>query len=117
MNGGQVMLTSKQNNALKIMMALNEDEITTVRDLSSSVSLSVSYLESMVAVLRNEGLVKGTAGMYGGYSLSRSPSSITVADILIAFIKATPPHPVTKALTSVSLRDLQDSIQFPKSQA
>lgn len=111
------MFTSKQNNALKIMMALSEDKVTTIRDLSSEVSLSISYLESLAAVLRDEGLIKGMPGMYGGYALSRSPSSITVTDILAAFIKSSTPFPVIKALTSVSLKDLQDSAQASKSGA
>lgn len=106
------MLTSKQNNALKIMMALSDEKITTIRELSSAMSLSVSYLESMAALLKKEGLVKGMHGMYGGYALSRSPAMITVADILAAFIQSATPYPVIKALTSVSLRDLKDSAKI-----
>lgn len=111
------MFTSKQNNALKIMMALKEERVTTVRDLTSEVSLSVSYLESLIAVLRDEGLVKGMPGMYGGYALSRNPASITVTDILSAFISSATPTPVVTALTSVSLKDLQNSAQISKSGA
>lgn len=106
------MLTSKQNYALKIMMSLSEEKVTPVRELISEISISVSYLESLIAVLRDEGLVKSMPGMYGGYALSRSPAIITVADILAAFIQSATPYPVVKALTSVSLRDLKDSTKI-----
>ena len=108
------MLTSKQNNALKIMMALSEEKVIPVRDLISEVSLSVSYLESLIAVLRDEGMVKSMPGMYGGYALSRNPASITVTDILSAFSASDTPYPVVRALISVSLKDLQDSAQISK---
>ena len=46
--------------------------------------ISLSYLELIFSALRRAQLVVSTRGPGGGYSLARSPSDITVADIALA---------------------------------
>ena len=46
--------------------------------------ISMAYLEQLVIPLKSNGLVIGTRGAKGGYRLSRSPSDITVADVVEA---------------------------------
>lgn len=47
-------------------------------------NISVAYLEQIVALLRQAGLVESTRGAYGGYSLARKPEAITVGQIVRA---------------------------------
>lgn len=46
--------------------------------------ISLSYLESLFALLRQRGLVRSTRGPGGGYCLARSAGGISVADIVRA---------------------------------
>ena len=52
--------------------------------ISSRQQMSLSYLEQMFSRLRRQGMVASTRGPGGGYTLARSASSITVADIVSA---------------------------------
>jgi len=52
--------------------------------ISRRRQVSVSYLEQMFTELRRAGLVESTRGPGGGYEIARSPSAITVADIVRA---------------------------------
>lgn len=51
-------------------------------DIGMRHKISVSYLEQLFSRLRQSGLVESTRGPGGGYSLSRSSESISVADII-----------------------------------
>lgn len=44
--------------------------------------LPLPYLEQLVGPLRRAGLVAGTRGLHGGYSLAREPRDITVGQVL-----------------------------------
>ena len=56
----------------------------TLADISQCQGISLSYLEQLFSKLRKSGLVAGVRGPGGGYKLSRSPDSITVAEIIQA---------------------------------
>ena len=45
-------------------------------------ALSATYLEQLAGPLRKAGLVTSRHGAHGGYELSRSPSEMTVGDVL-----------------------------------
>lgn len=45
-------------------------------------NISDGYLEQLVAKLKKSGIVKSTRGAQGGYMLAKSPSEISVGDIL-----------------------------------
>ena len=51
-------------------------------DLATRHRISMSYLEQMFARLRQHGLVESTRGPGGGYTLSRTADTISVADII-----------------------------------
>ncbi len=53
-----------------------------LRVVAEKQSLSDSYLEQLFATLRKDGLINSVRGAQGGYMLSRSPSEITVGNIL-----------------------------------
>ena len=46
--------------------------------------LSVAYLEQIFLKLRRAGLIESARGRAGGYRLSRPPSQIMVADVMLA---------------------------------
>lgn len=56
----------------------------TLGDIAARQGISLSYLEQLFAKLRRSGLVDSVRGPGGGYSLSRSPSEISVAQIVVA---------------------------------
>jgi Rrf2 family cysteine metabolism transcriptional repressor len=45
-------------------------------------ALHLPYLEQLVVPLRKAGLVEGTRGLHGGYTLAREPKAVTAGDIL-----------------------------------
>jgi len=53
-----------------------------ITDISKREGISGVYLEQLLNKLRRENLVKSVRGPSGGYVLSRSPSKITVGDIV-----------------------------------
>ncbi|MFN2462691.1 MAG: Rrf2 family transcriptional regulator [Candidatus Dormibacteria bacterium] len=44
--------------------------------------LPLPYLEQLVGPLRKAGLVNGTRGLHGGYSLARTPRDVTVGEVV-----------------------------------
>jgi Rrf2 family iron-sulfur cluster assembly transcriptional regulator len=57
----------------------------TVQELAWRLKRSVSYMETLMAQLREAGLVKAKRGLGGGYFLTRTADRITVAEIVQAF--------------------------------
>lgn len=58
--------------------------------LAREQGVSVSSLEKLAAQLRRAGLVRAVRGAGGGYLLAKSPSDITLADILTAVDRSAP---------------------------
>ena len=55
-----------------------------LNDVSARSGISKRYLEQLVVLLKNAGLVKSMPGRRGGYVLARKPSEIDVADVVAA---------------------------------
>lgn len=53
-------------------------------DVANAEGLSLSYLEQVIAPLRNAGLLESRRGAYGGYTLTRAPGDITTGDVIRA---------------------------------
>ena len=51
-------------------------------EVAASETISLSYLEQLVATLRRAGLVTAVRGASGGYRLARPPSEITIGDVV-----------------------------------
>lgn len=79
-------LSSRSVFAIKSMLelTLKDENPISLPELSRTQNISLSYLEQIFAVLRKAGLAKSTRGPGGGYKLGKSPSEITVADIVAA---------------------------------
>ena len=80
-------LTTKGRYAVTAVLDLsfhqNEGPVS-LADISERQSISLSYLEQLFARLRRNGIVNSTRGPGGGYSLSREPDNISMAEIIVA---------------------------------
>ena len=61
----------------------------TGRELSGAERLPPDYVEQILLRLRRAGIVTSVRGAHGGYELARSPSSISVREIVTAAEHAT----------------------------
>jgi Rrf2 family protein len=66
----------------ELAQAYGEGRVLPLAEIASRYHLSSGYLEQVVAHLRRAGLVEGTRGVHGGYTLSTSPDRITVGRII-----------------------------------
>ena len=80
-------LTTKGRFAVTAMIDLglrqNSGPVT-LAAISQRQQISLSYLEQLFGKLRRHELVESTRGPGGGYTLGRSPTEITVADIILS---------------------------------
>ena len=67
-------------------LALHSDDQgpTSVRDIAERTGLPQPYLEQILLALKGAGLVRSKRGVGGGYVLARSPSEITLGEIVSA---------------------------------
>ncbi len=80
-------LSTKGRYGLRALIDLaehSEDEAVSIGSIAERQSISVSYLEQLVAKLKKAGLVKSIRGAGGGYVLTRTPDEISVGDVLRA---------------------------------
>ncbi|MDD2926792.1 Fe-S cluster assembly transcription factor [Rhodoferax sp.] len=78
-------LTTKGRFAVTAMIDLglrHSAGPVTLAAISQRQQISLSYLEQLFGKLRRHALVESTRGPGGGYTLARSPSDITVAEII-----------------------------------
>ena len=91
-----MMISTKGRYALRVMVELAAATRTTgpgheadaayipLRDIAAGQDISEKYLESIVRVMVQHGLLTGLRGKGGGYRLARPASGYTVGDILRA---------------------------------
>ena len=80
-------LSTKGRYGLRAMidlaMAYNESHTPIMMsEIAERQALSRKYLHALLTPLKNAGLVKSARGAKGGYYLSKSPSEITIGEIL-----------------------------------
>lgn len=78
-------ISTKGRYGLRVMcdLAINENGgYISLREVSKRQGITVKYLEQIVPLLSNAGLVKSFRGNNGGYRLTRSPEEYTVGEIL-----------------------------------
>ena len=61
-----------------------KDEPVALAAVAERQSISINYLEQLIAKLKKAGIVKSTRGAQGGYTLAKLPEEISVGDILRA---------------------------------
>jgi Rrf2 family protein len=70
--------------AVMVLLAERNKQCLTAQDISGMLSVSKIYLEQVLALLRNAGLVQSVKGSQGGYFLTRRPDGITALEVLRA---------------------------------
>jgi Rrf2 family protein len=79
------MLTNKGKYGLKAMVhlaGLAPGELAQVQEMADSNSIPKKFLDQILSELRNSGVVFSKKGKGGGYALARSPSEISVGQIV-----------------------------------
>ena len=80
-------LSTKGRYGLRAMVDLavhSETGPVSIQSIANRQDISVSYLEQLVGKMRRAGLVTSVRGATGGYRLAKSPSEISVGDVLRA---------------------------------
>ncbi|MCD8339413.1 MAG: Rrf2 family transcriptional regulator [Burkholderiales bacterium] len=80
-------ITTKSRYALRMIVDLatrDPASYIALRDIAKNQDISKKYLEQIVPLLTQAGILKTTRGFQGGYQLAKTPEEITVADILLA---------------------------------
>ncbi|MEO7836020.1 MAG: Rrf2 family transcriptional regulator [Acidimicrobiales bacterium] len=72
------------SRALLSLALHSEGQPTSVRDVAERTGLPQPYLEQILLALKGAGLVRSKRGVGGGYVLARSPSEVTLGQIVSA---------------------------------
>jgi Rrf2 family cysteine metabolism transcriptional repressor len=84
---GAVAFSTKGEYGVRLMVQLGRRfgaGPASLTEIAASEDLPRAYLEQLAFVLRDAGLVISTRGAHGGYSLARSPETITMTEVLRA---------------------------------
>ena len=80
-------LSTKGRYGLRALVDLavhSETGPVSIQSIANRQEISVSYLEQLVGKMRRAGRVISVRGATGGYRLAKSPSEISVGDVLRA---------------------------------
>lgn len=78
-------ISTKGRYALRMLIDLaqhQKDGYIALKDIAARQNISKKYLEQIVPMLNNSGMLQANRGFQGGYRLAGSPKDYTVADIL-----------------------------------
>lgn len=81
-------ISTKIIYAIKAIVDLSlskENSFISIRDISNRQSISVKYLENIMAQLKSNDIVRSIKGSRGGYKLARPPEELTLYDIFSTF--------------------------------
>lgn len=56
--------------------------VLSAADMSQAIGVTDKYLEQILALMKNEGIISAQRGAYGGYALSAPPEQISVGRVL-----------------------------------
>jgi Rrf2 family cysteine metabolism transcriptional repressor len=82
-----MMFSTKAEYGVRVMVELARragEEPIPLAEIAERGGLPLAYLEHLVARLRKAGLVESRRGSRGGYLLARSPTEITMAEVVEA---------------------------------
>jgi Rrf2 family cysteine metabolism transcriptional repressor len=80
-------LSAREQYGLRAMIELAHrygEGPVSLNEVAQAQGISFPYLEQIVPLLKDAGLIESTRGAYGGYVLSQDPHKITVGDIVRA---------------------------------
>jgi Rrf2 family protein len=81
-----ISVTSKSRYAVVALaeLARSGDRPVPIAQVAERRQMPVQFLEQLFSTLRRDGLLTSQRGVRGGYTLARSPESITVLDVVQA---------------------------------
>lgn len=82
-----MMVSTRGRYALRVMTELaerNDTRYVPIKLVAASQGISLKYIERIMPLLTERGLVEGLHGKGGGYRLTREPREYTVGEILRA---------------------------------
>lgn len=89
-----MQISKKSQYGLRAMVYLakkcKKNEFVPLKEISLKEEIPFDFLEKIIALLEKENLVRGRKGYGGGYILGKSPSRITIFDIVKILEKTTP---------------------------
>lgn len=80
-----MLISTKGRYALRVLIDMAEhqaDGHVPLKEIAQRQEISEKYMETIVKILVNSGILIGLRGKGGGYRLSKSPDQITVDSIL-----------------------------------
>lgn len=76
-------ITTQGEYGLRCIRALAKSDIPiTIKEVADAEKLSKPYVEQLFLKLRRAGIIKSLRGPKGGYVLAKSPSKISVSEII-----------------------------------
>ncbi|HUZ15865.1 MAG TPA: Rrf2 family transcriptional regulator [Gaiellaceae bacterium] len=107
-------VSAKVDYALRAMteLAATAPSLMTAEQLATAQKIPPKFLESILAQLRNGGLVASQRGAEGGYRLAKPPEEISIADVIrelegpIATVRGARPDELEYAGAAAGLRDI-----------
>jgi Rrf2 family protein len=78
-------LTTKSRYGTRLIIDLaiyGKKKPVPLSEVARRQNISVKYLEQLVRKLKQAGMIKSQRGPYGGHTLAKPPSDITVGDIV-----------------------------------
>lgn len=82
------MLSKKTKYAINALVYLaknKQGEAIRISQIAESECISRKFLETILLVLKNAGILSSKKGMTGGYYLRLNPSEINIADVMRLF--------------------------------
>ncbi len=109
-------------SAMYQLFTTKSDKPMQIKEISAKADIPQNYLEQLLILLRQAGLVNSVRGAYGGYLLAKNANDILIKDILIALegnlvvtdleIK----NPVLRAFYQESNSKIQEIFDLPLSE-
>lgn len=83
-----MQLTMTTDYALRCMLYLaGEEGVSSSPEIGEAVGINKIFVQKVLRVLRDAGVVSSTHGGTGGYRLAKKPEEIRVLDIILLFEK------------------------------
>jgi len=107
-------VSAKVDYALRAMteLAAAYPSLMTAEQLATAQKIPPKFLESILAQLRNGGLIASQRGAEGGYRLAKPPEDISIADVIrelegpIATVRGARPDELEYAGPATGLREI-----------
>lgn len=80
-------ITAQEEYGLRCLLQLARaphGEVVTVKEIAGKEGLSTAYVEKLLRVLSQAGLVHSVRGAHGGYMLNRPPAQLSLGEVVRA---------------------------------